>query len=190
VARYDAACEAIDRANADDPRREEGEPKEVLYSRRMAQWVRTLAPRASEELLLAARAQHLRRWTVPRESYPEGRTGYLRWREDLKKMHAEKAAAILAQAGYGADSIAKVRTILLRKNLATDPEGQTLEDAACLVFLEHEFAPFAAKTEEGKVVEILRKTWAKMSDAARAAAQGLPQAPREAALLAKALGPG
>ncbi len=187
---YETACEAIDRANSADPRREEGAPREVLYSRRMAGWVRTLAPSASEELLLAARAQHVRRWTVPRETYPAGRAGYLRWREDLKRMHEGQAGEILARAGYGPASIAKVRTILLRKNYAEDPEGQTLEDAACLVFLEHELVPFAEKTEEGKVVEILRKTWEKMSPAAREAAKALPQPPREAALLAKALRPG
>lgn len=187
---YETACEAIDRANSDDPRREEGVPREVVYSRRMVDWVRRLAPAASEELLLAARAQHVRRWTVPRETYPAGRAGYLRWREDLKKFHAAKAADILAAAGYGPASVEKVRAILLRKNLAADPEGQTLEDAACLVFLEREFAPFAAKTDEARVLDILRKTWGKMSPAARELAKALPYAPREAGLLAKALGAG
>ncbi len=190
VSPYEKACEAIDRANSEDPRRDGGEPRELAYSRRMVEWARRLAPRASEELLLAARAQHVRRWTVPRESYPAGRAGYLRWREDLKKRHAGTAAELLEAAGYGPESVAKVRTILLRKNLAADPEGQTLEDAACLVFLEREFAPFAAKTEEAKVEDILRKTWEKMSPAARGLAKGLAHGPREEALLARALGSG
>ena len=187
---YETACGAIDRANSADPRREDGSPREVLYSRWMVDWARRLAPGASEELLLAARAQHVCRWTVPRSTYPEGRAGYLRWREDLKKFHAGEAAGILEAAGYDAASIGKVRTILLRKNLAADPEGQTLEDAACLVFLERELAPFAGKTDEAKVVDILRKTWGKMSPRARGLAQGLSYGPREAALLAKALGAG
>lgn len=187
---YETACEAIDRANSADPRLEEGVPREVLYSRWRVEWARRLAPGASEELLLAARAQHVCRWTVPRETYPPGRAGYLGWREDLKKLHAAKAAEILGSAGFGPSSIGKVRTILLRKNLAADPEGQTLEDAVCLVFLEREFAPFAGKTDEAKVLDILRKTWGKMSPAARELAKGLPYGPREAALLAKALGAG
>src|SRR5882672_8169535 len=114
---FDAACAAIDRANAEDP-----QGREVDYGRRMVDWVRKLAPDASEELLLASRAQHIRRWTVPRSSYPDGRNGYLRWREDLKKFHAETLAGILKDAGYGEESQAKARQILVRKNLATDAE--------------------------------------------------------------------
>lgn len=185
--RFEAAVAGIDRANADDPRRAESLPYEVLYSRLMEEWVRRLVPDASEELLLAARAQHIRRWTVPRSTYPEGRTGYLRWRESLKKFHADELGRILSESGYDAASVEKARVLLLRKNFAADPEGQTLEDAACLVFLEHEFAAFAAKTAEGKVVDILRKTWGKMSEAARTAALALPLGPRERALVQRAL---
>jgi len=189
---YARACEAIDRANAADPRTEEADgrtwPKEQLYSRRMVDWTARLRPDATEELLLAARAQHLMRWSIPRTDFPDGRTGYLRWRETLKRFHADRAEAILREAGYGDGPVAKVRTLLLRKNLAEDPEGQTLEDAACLVFLEHEFAPFAAKTERAKVVDILRKTWEKMSPAAREAALGLPMKPGEKGLVEEALG--
>lgn len=186
------ACAAIDAANAGDPRSEEAGgrpwPKEQLYSRRMAEWTARLRPDASEELLLAARAQHLKRWSVPRTGFPDGRAGYLRWRETLKRFHADEAAAILRSAGYGDGPIEKLRSLILRKNLASDPEGQTLEDAACLVFLEHEFAAFAAKTERGKVVDILRKTWGKMSPAAREAAFRLPLGPSEQALVGEALG--
>ena len=131
----------------------------------MVDWVRALAPGASEELLLAARAQHVRRWTVPRSKYPEGRNGYLRWREGLKKFHADTLAAIMKEAGYADAAVEKSRSLLVRKNLASDAEGQTLEDAACLVFLQFEFAEFSAKTEPGKMVDILRKSWGKMSPA-------------------------
>lgn len=180
---YAAACAAIDRANAEDP-----QGKELEYGARMAAWVERLAATASEELRLAARAQHVRRWSIPRTSFPEGRTGYLAWRERLKKLHAETAAAILKEAGYAEAAIAKVRSLIQRKEKAADPEGQVLEDAACLVFLETELVPFAAKTEEGKLVDILRKSWGKMSPAGREAALKLPFGERERALLQKALG--
>lgn len=180
---YEAASAAIDRANAEDPKN-----YEVLYGQRMVEWVRRLSPDASEELLLAARAQHVRRWTVPRSSYPEGRTGYLRWREGLKKFHADTLAAIMREAGYGADAAAKARHLLVRKNLADDAEGQTLEDAACLVFLQFELAEFSAKTEPDKMVDILKKSWGKMSPAAREAALRLDLGPAELALVKKALG--
>jgi hypothetical protein len=182
-ARYAAACAAVDRANAEDPR-----GREAGYGERMTSWARRLAPAASEELLLAARAQHVRRWSIPRTDFPEGRAGYLAWRERLKKLHAETAAAILKDAGYDEASTSKVRSLILRKEKAADPEGQVLEDAACLVFLETEFADFGAKTDEAKMIDILRKTWAKMSPAGREAALKIPVGAREAALLKKALG--
>jgi hypothetical protein len=179
---YEQACLAIDRANREDPA-----GHELPYSERMVGWVGSLAPRATPVLLLAARAQHIRRWTIPRAGFPEGRSGYLKWRETLKKFHAETLAEIMKEAGYDGLSIEKARQILLRKNQSPDPEGQTLEDAACLVFLQFEFAAFSAKTAPEKVVEILQKTWLKMSPAARKAAEGLPYGGREAELLKRAL---
>jgi hypothetical protein len=179
---YEAACAAIDRANAEDPK-----GTEVVYSQRMVDWAKKLAPAASEELLLAVRAQHVRRWTVPRASYPEGRNGYLKWREGLKKFHADTLAAFMKDAGYPEASIAKARSLLVRKNLADDAEGQALEDAACLVFLQFEFAEFSGKTEPGKMVEILRKSWGKMSPAAREQALRLPLGPAELDLVKRAL---
>src|SRR3954470_22718147 len=110
--RFESACDSIDRIHAEDP-----QGREADYGRRMMDWVRALAPAASEELLLAARAQHIRRWTVPRSKYPDGRNGYLRWREDLKKFHADTLAGILKDAGYGEESQAKARSLLVRKNL-------------------------------------------------------------------------
>jgi uncharacterized protein DUF4202 len=183
VTPYETACAAIDRANGDDPR-----AHELPYSQRMVEWTKKLSPEASDELLLAVRAQHVRRWTVPRASYPEGRSGYLQWREALKKFHADTLAAILKDAGFAEPAIAKAKSLILRKNLASDPEGQTLEDAACLVFLQHEFAEFAAKTPDEKVVDILRKTWKKMSPRARDFALGLAFPERETSILRKALG--
>jgi hypothetical protein len=182
-ASYEAAAAAVDRANAEDPK-----GYEVLYGRRMVDWVLALAPGASEELLLAARAQHVRRWTVPRSKYPEGRNGYLRWREGLKKFHADTLASIMKEAGYADAAIEKSRSLLVRKNLAVDAEGQTLEDAACLVFLQFEFAEFSAKTEPGKMVDILKKSWGKMSPAARDQALKLKLGAAELNLVKQALG--
>jgi hypothetical protein len=179
---YAAACAAIDRANAEDPK-----GYEVLYGQRMVDWVRKLAPQATEELLLAVRAQHLRRWTVPRSTYPEGRVGYLKWREGLKHFHADQLAEIMKASGYGEESIAKTRSLILRKNQSADAEGQTLEDAACLVFLQYEFAEFSAKTEPDKMVDILRKSWGKMSPAARDQALKLKLGAAELELVKKAL---
>jgi hypothetical protein len=179
---FEAACAAVDRANAEDPK-----GTEVAYSQRMVDWVKTLAPGASEELLLAARAQHVRRWTVPRSQYPSGRNGYLKWREGLKTFHADTLAAIMKAAGYEGGAIAKSKSLLVRKNLAADAEGQTLEDAACLVFLQFEFAEFSAKTEPDKMVGILRKSWVKMSPAARDHALRLRLGAPELALVKKAL---
>ena len=180
---FEAASAAVDRANAEDPH-----GREADYSRRMVDWVRALAPDASEELLLAARAQHVRRWTVPRSTYPEGRLGYLKWREGLKKFHADTLASIMKDAGYADAPIEKCRSLLVRKNLASDAEGQTLEDAACLVFLQFEFAEFSAKTEPGKMVEILKKSWGKMSPAARDQALKLKLGAAELNLVKQALG--
>ena len=189
--RYDAACRAIDEANGDDPRKQEADgktwPQEVLYSRRMVGWVERLAPNASEELLLACRAQHIRRWEVERSSYPDGRMGYLKWRKDLQRRHADTLGSIMKDAGYPEDSVAKAQQLILRKNNAKDPEGQALEDAACLVFLEFEFSAFVAKTEEAKVVDIVRKTWKKMSDRAREEAGKLSFGEREGAVIKAAL---
>jgi len=182
VTPYDGACAAIDRWNREDPA-----GHELPYSERMVGWTRKLSPGASDELLLAVRAQHLRRWTVPRSTFPDGRAGYLSWRETLKKFHADALASIMKDSGYGDPAVAKAKALILRKNLASDPEGQTLEDAACLVFLQFEFADFARKTEEGKVLEILKKTWQKMSPRAREAALGLSYPPKESEILRKAL---
>lgn len=180
---YDAAAAAIDRVLAEDPR-----GREADYGRRMRDWAARLSPAASEELLLAARAQHVRRWSTPRSDFPEGRAGYLAWREKLKRLHADVAAGLLREAGYGEAAISKVRSLITRKETSPDPEGQVLEDAACLVFLETEFAAFAEKTDEAKTVDVLRKTWEKMSPAGRAEALKLPFGGREASLIRTALG--
>lgn len=175
--RYAAAIAAIDAANQEDPNRElwEGEehPKELLYSQRMSGWLERFAPDASEALRLAVRAQHIRRWTIPRSDYPEGRAGYKRWRSDLAGFHAATAGEILAEVGYDDATIRRVQGLIRKEQLKRDAEAQCLEDVVCLVFLENYFADFAQKHDEEKLIDILQKTWKKMSPDGHEAALGL-----------------
>lgn len=190
--RFDEAIRRFDAANAADPNHElvdgVAHPRELLYARRLTDWVLKLRPDASEALRLAARCQHLRRWESPRDGYPMDRAGYLRWRADLKKFHAEQSGAILREVGYGDDVIARVQALNLKKDLGKDPDCQVLEDALCLVFLQYQFADLAAKTDDEKLVNALKKSWAKMSEQARAEALKLDYGERELALIKAALG--
>jgi hypothetical protein len=181
-ARLAAALAAIDAANADDPT-----GKELLYARRMSEWLDRVAPAASDALRLAARAQHVRRWTIPRSDFPMDRIGYLTWRTTLYKFHADQAAQILRAAGYDDATIARVASLIRKERLKTDPEAQTLEDVICLVFLENYFADFAATHDEEKVVNILRKTWKKMSPRGHQFAMALQIPPEAKRLVEKAL---
>lgn len=178
--RFRAAIAAIDALNAEDPTTEaakgEAVPAALIYGRRMSGWLLRLAPDASEALRLAARAQHIGRWKSPRGGYPSGRKGYLQWRGDLARFHADTAAAILAEAGYEAAIIERVGALLQKKRLKRDAEVQTLEDAACLVFLEHQFTEFSRQHEDEKIVDIVAKTLAKMSARGRAEAAKLTPA--------------
>jgi hypothetical protein len=164
-------------------------PKELVDAERLAHWVQRLEPVPSEALALASHCQHLCRWELPRSAYPEGRIGYLTWRKALARLHADRAAEILRRVGYEEDLIAEVRAINLKQGLHTNPDTQTMEDALCLSFLEFELDEFAEKHEDAKVVEIIQKTWNKMSerghDAALALASSLPA--RAAGLVARAL---
>lgn len=191
--RFAAAIEQFDTANADDPHliryEDEMVPYELFYARRVTAWVLRLCPAASEPLLLAARCQHLCRWMIPRDSYEATRAGYLQWRAELKRFHAEKAAAILADVGYDETTRARVRALNLKQGPGADPELQALEDALCLVTLQHQLSDLLGKTAPAKLVEILRKTWRKMSPAAHAAALELPFTGAERALLEAALLP-
>jgi hypothetical protein len=165
--RLDQAIAAIDAVNACDPNAViidgRNQPKELIYSQRITQWLFCIEPAPSEVLQLAARAQHIRRWEVPRSTYPAGRIGYLQWRTALYLRHADAAEKILRDVGYDSLTIDHVRRLLRKQGLKTDPEMQTLEDVVCLVFLEYELADFLARHPEEKLVEILRKTWKKMS---------------------------
>jgi hypothetical protein len=191
AARYAAALRRFDEENARDPNRETADgaaqARELLYARRLSDWVLRLCPDASEALRLAARCQHLCRWEIPRQSYPMTRAGYLQWRATLKTFHAQKAGDILRELGYPDDSIRRVQDLNLKKNFPQDPEAQVLEDALCLVFLQFQFAELAAKTAEDKTINALQKSWQKMTPAARGEALKLQFSEREKALLERAL---
>jgi len=190
-ARYEKAVAAFDHANAGDPAREtyEGEdlPREVAYSRRMAAWLSRLDPGAPEELRLAVRAQHLRRFTIPRDAYPEGRKGYLRWRTECAQMHAAEAGRILEDVGYDAGTVERVKTLIMKHGRHEDPAAQAVEDAACLVFLEGYLAAFSRKHDERKLIDILQKTWRKMSPRARELALQLDLDPDVRTLVERAV---
>jgi Domain of unknown function (DUF4202) len=189
--RLAAALAAIDAANADDPNviTVDGvaRPKELAHAELMTHWVRTLDPECSEEQILAARAHHLRRWTIPRASYPDGRSGYLKWRTALKRQHADDVGAILREAGYDDDSVARVQAIVTKRGLGHDPDVQVHEDALCLVFLETQLDELAGRMGDDKTVDILQKTANKMSPAGVEAARGLRFSPSAVALLNRAL---
>lgn len=189
--RFEAALRLIDAENARDPNQVEWQgrlqPRELCYSRWLSRWVDHLCPEASEELRIAAYCQHICRWEIPRDSYPMTRPGYLRWREDLKEFHAMKAAEILRKVGYPEQFVARVQELNLKRKLGHDPETQILEDALCLVFLEHQLGDLAEKTTDEQVINALQKSWRKMSPAAREIASSLPYRAREKALLDKAL---
>jgi len=189
--RFGAAVRRFDEANARDPNTETeagtAHPREWLYAQRLTRWVLRLCPDASEELRLAARCQHLCRWEIPRQSHPMTRAGYLQWRATLKKFHAQKAGEILRETGYPEEIIRRVQELNLKKNFPADPETRVLEDALCLVFLEFQFAALAAKSDDEKMVNALRKSRGKMTDAARAEALKLNFGAREKMLLNRAL---
>ena len=177
--RFQRAIATIDAMHAQDPAHElahhEAMPAELAYAERM---------RAALE---AIRAQHLMRWTLPREDYPEGKEGYHAWRTEQLKRHARRAGDAMAEAGYEQDEIERVKALSQKRRIKSDPDAQALEDAACLVFLENQLAEVAEGKDEGQLVEILRKTWAKMSPRGRELALAREMDPSARRLVDKAL---
>ena len=195
--RFERTLAAFDAANREDPHTDHDEegnavPKELLYALRMSAVLSEYAPEASEALQLAARCQHIRRWTVPRDSYPMDRKGYLQWRTGLKKFHGEQATEIMQAQGYDTGTIKQVVDLLNKKNLKRDPtrrdpEMQTLEDVICLVFLRYYLSEFIPQHSEEKVISIIAKTWEKMSERGHEAALKVDFSPEEKQVIEQAL---
>lgn len=181
----------IDAANSQDPNLEsdgaELRPKELLYSQRMSECLEEFAPEASEHLRIAARGQHIERWTSPRNAYPEGRTGYKQWRAELGLFHAKRVGELMKEAGYGEEDVKRAQYLVQKRGLGRDPETQCLEDVVCLVFIRHYLEDFASKHDEEKLIDIIRKTWAKMSEKGHAAALQIPLSDAMKNLVGKAL---
>ena len=171
---FDKSMALIDAANSEDPNQETAEgkdwPKELLYSHRMSDMLQRYAPDADEVMQLAIRAQHIQRWKSRRDAYPMDRIGYLQWRKDLYKTQAQTAADLLVQAGYGEDVISRVKQAVAKQRIKENPDTQLLEDVTDLVFIEHYMLAFTSKHpdyDEEKWLDIIRKTWKKMSNRAQ-----------------------
>ncbi|MEN8107507.1 MAG: DUF4202 domain-containing protein [Pseudomonadota bacterium] len=171
---FDKAIALIDAANSEDPNRVDVDgkdwPKELLYSHRMSDMLQRFAPDAADAVKLAIRAQHVQRWKSPRDAYAMDRIGYLKWRKDLYKFHANTAADLLAQAGYDEDVIGRVKQAVAKKAIKENPDTQLLEDVTDLVFIEHYMLAFVdmhPDYDEDKWLDIIRKTWKKMSGQAQ-----------------------
>jgi hypothetical protein len=187
-------CKALarfDEENSKDPHLETvagvAEPRELVYARRLYDWVLKLAPESSDVLKLAARCQHICRWAIPRDSYEMTRPGYLKWRSDLKKFHAQRAGEILREVGYSEETVTQVQHLNLKKNFPVDPESRVLEDALCLVFLQFQLGELSSRTDDDKMINALRKSWAKMTPAGHEQALKLSYTPRELELIKRAL---
>lgn len=189
--RFETAIALIDKKNLEDPNTYQVSgfeyPKELLYSQRMTRKLLQYEPNASKALQIAARAQHICRWKIPRNEYPMDRVGYLKWRETLKKMHANITTEILAQVGFDEQFQKRVQKVILKKLIKKNEESQTLEDTICLVFLDYYFDEFAAKHSDEKVIDILKKTWVKMSEKGHEAALKIPYSEKSLALIQKAI---
>jgi len=172
--KYARAVSLIDAANSEDPNQESADgkswPKELLYSHRMSEMLARYAPDADDAMQLAIRAQHIQRWKSARSDFPEGRQGYLQWRTGLYKFHAETAGALLSEAGYDEAFVERVKQAVGKRALKVSKDTQLLEDVTDLVFIEHYMLAFAEKHpeyDEAKWIDIIRKTWKKMSENAR-----------------------
>lgn len=191
--RLRSALERIDEENMRDPNKEPWEggemPSAWVYGQRMTQWLFKLQPEPSPELQIAARAQHICRWEIPRDSFPANRKGYLDWRMRMYDFHAEKTLAIMQELGYDEDAQYQVNFYLHKRCLATNREVQYLEDCACLIFIEHHLLDFAKEHREQKVLRIIQKTWDKMTEQGHREVYGLNLSEEAHELLDKVMRP-
>ena len=187
---FDQAIQAFDAIHREDPKKivvgGEELPWSLHYHERLTHWVKQLTRDASQVLLVVARCQHIRRWKIPRDSYPMNKSGYKLWRKTLAQFHAEEAGRVLQEVGYPTEILDRVAALLQKFQLKLDPEVQLFEDAICLVFLEIEFSDFSKKHDEAKLITILKKTWKKMSPPGhQSALELIQQLPEEAQVLVR-----
>ncbi|SFZ93643.1 protein of unknown function [Flaviramulus basaltis] len=189
--RFETAIALIDKKNSEDPNTYLVSgleyPKELLYSQRMSRKLLQFKPHASKALQIAARAQHICRWEIPRDEYPMDKVGYFKWRETLKKMHANLTSQILSQVGYDDEFIDRISFLINKKLIKKNEETQILEDTICLVFLDYYFEEFAEKHEDEKVIDILQKTWVKMSEEGHQEALELKLSDKSMSLIKQAI---
>ncbi|GAA0727663.1 hypothetical protein GCM10009430_35970 [Aquimarina litoralis] len=189
--KLDQVFSLIDKLNAQDPNIEnvnkEQVAKELIYGQRMSATLSKFEKNPSEALEIAARAQHICRWEIPRNQYPMDRVGYLKWREELKKFHAAKTSEIMSEVGYDQEMIDRVSFLIQKKKLKKDEGTQILEDVICLVFLEFYYTDFFEKHSDEKVIDILQKTWKKMSERGQEAALQLSYTEKGLQLIQKAI---
>lgn len=181
----------IDAINSQDPNTEVFEsnefPKELIYGQRMTEMLAEYNLKPSLAMQIAARGQHIKRWSIPRSDYPMDRKGYLKWRTELKLFHGKLLSEILEEEGANAELIKKVNDLVTKKRLKNDLETQQLEDVICLVFLKYYFSDFAEAHEENKVLSIVKKTWGKMTDKGHDMALNLNYSKKDLTLIQKAL---
>ncbi|MCJ1383247.1 hypothetical protein MMC17_006885 [Xylographa soralifera] len=187
-----AALSAIDAAHALDPNiintLSGPTPYELHYARKMTSYLTLRCPSAPATLQLAIRAQHFRRWEIPRDSYPLTKPGYFAWRTFLKKRQAEQAAQICRESGLSDTEAERVAMLIRKEDLKGDEETQVLEDVASLVFLDDQFEEFERRLgDEEKMVGILRRTWAKMSEPGREMALQMEMGENAKRLVGRAL---
>ena len=191
MANFERALKSIDEAHAEDPKKITIDgieiPYELHYARKMSKYLFSRYPTAPDVLQLAIRAQHFRRWEIPRDSYPMTKPGYHAWRTFLKKRQADMASQICLDSGYSEEDCSRVASMIQKENLKKDQETQILEDVACLVFLDDQFEEFEKEHDEEKIVTILRKTWGKMSERGHELALEIDMSDRAKSLVTKAL---
>jgi len=189
--RLNTMLSAIDAVNLEDPNKimvnGQAQAKELVYGHQMSECLNQYWPDADELLQIAVRAQHIKRWHLKRAEFDAGRAGYLKWRKELGKFHAELTAQLMQENGYSPDEAEQAAAIIRKEKIKSNASSQTLEDVACLVFLQHYFDDFAAKYEEAKIIDIVQKTWKKMSEQGHEIALSLTLPPHLAELVTKAL---
>ncbi len=189
--KLEAVINGIDEINATDPNQiivnGSSYPNELIYGERMTEMLHQYQSESSDELQIAARGQHIKRWAIPRKDFPMDRKGYLKWRTQLKLMHGELLSEIMRENGYDEEAVEKVVTMVTKKKLKTDPESKILEDVVCLVFLKYYFGEFIPKHDEPKVIDIVRKTWGKMTEKGHELALQLQLTDEETSIIKKAL---